>query len=115
MNSMIERRKYKRLPESIQVKYEVISDEFKVPFSSYTKNISEGGFLIRLNNYIPVNSIIKLKFYIKDNEEFIPAEARIVRIEEVVKDKLYEAGIEIVIMEKKDFDLLSKYINRKIN
>ncbi len=111
---MIERRRYKRIPDTIQVKYEIIDDKVKVPFSSYTKDISAGGFLIRINSYIPVNSIIKLKFYIKDNEEFISAEARVVRIQEVVKDKLYDAGIEFVVIEKKDFDLLSRYVSNKI-
>ncbi|HOJ63195.1 MAG TPA: PilZ domain-containing protein [Spirochaetota bacterium] len=112
---MIERRKYKRIPDTIQVKYEIINDKMKVPYSSYTKDISAGGFLIRINSYIPVNSIIKLKFYIKDHDEFIPAEARVVRIQEIVKEKLYDAGIEFVIIEKKDFDLLSQYVTNKIN
>jgi len=111
---MIERRRYKRIPDTIQVKYEVINDTVKVPFSSYTKDISAGGFLIRINNYIKPESIIKLKFYIENNEEFIPAEARVVRIEEIVKDKIYEAGIELIVIDKKDFDLLDKYIANKL-
>lgn len=111
---MIERRKYKRIPDTIQVKYEIIDDIRKVPFSSYTKDISAGGFLIRINKYIPVNSIIKLKFYVKDHSEFIPAEAKVVRIEEIVKEKLYDAGIEFIVIEKEDFDALSKYIENKI-
>ncbi len=111
----IERRKYKRIPDTIQVKYEIINDIMTVPFSSYTKDISIGGFLIKINNEIPVNSIVKLKFYIKDSNEFIPAEAKVVRIGEIIKNKVYEAGIEFINIDKKDMELLSKYVTSKIN
>ncbi|HNZ26034.1 MAG TPA: PilZ domain-containing protein [Spirochaetota bacterium] len=108
-----EKRKFTRIRETIQIKYEIIDSSSKILQTSYTQDISAGGFLIRLNSPLPIGSVLKLKFFIKDGSEFIPAEARVIRIDEIVADRVYEAGVELINVDKKDFELLMRYVTKK--
>ncbi|MBP7551828.1 MAG: PilZ domain-containing protein [Spirochaetes bacterium] len=108
-----EKRKFTRIRETIQIKYEIIDSSSKILQTSYTQDISAGGFLIRVNAPLPIDSILKLKFFIKDGPEFIPAEARVIRIDEIAAGKVYEAGIELINVDKKDIELLTHYVTKK--
>lgn len=110
-----EKRQFQRISNAIQVKYEVIDSKSKIPLTSYTRDISAGGFLIRLNSPLPINTVIKLKFFIEESGGFIPAEAKIVRVDEVVEGKVYEAGVQLININEKDVELLFKYVINKTN
>jgi c-di-GMP-binding flagellar brake protein YcgR len=108
-----EKRIYKRVTDAVQVKYEV--DANIIPKTSYTKDISEGGILFNTNTILPIDSIIKVKFFIKDSQEFIPATAKVIRIEEIVENKLYEVGIKFIDIETQDFKKLTGYVAKNLD
>ena len=110
----MERRSYKRIDDSIQVKFVMKSDKWgSIPYdTSYTKNISGGGFLF--NSKIPINvgEIIEVKFYIQSRQEFVMAVAKVVRVIDIVENKLYEIGIQFLSIKDDDEKMLLKYVSK---
>lgn len=101
-------RIYRRFSEAIQIKYEF--ENKKMPKTSYTKDISQNGFLFRTNENVPIGSILAIKFFIKDIGNFIEAEGKVIRIEEMIPDKLYEVGIELFGLSDHDNNQISQYL-----
>lgn len=110
-----EKRAFKRIDDSLQIKYEILNSDFIMPLTSYTKNVSKGGFLFRSNVPVNLSSVLKLKFYLNDFSEFICADAKVVRVEEVVENKIYDIGIKFININEEDIDKLTKYVSKKYN
>lgn len=113
----IDKREYERISDAIQVKFTQADKKWSsIPYStSYTKNMSEGGFLFYSKNPIDVGSNIEIKFFLKDSTNFVSAIARVVRIGEISSNNLYEIGISFVDIEQQTMNILSKYILKKNN
>jgi len=109
-----EKRVYKRLDNRLQVKYETIESNSAIPLTTYTRNISTGGFLFRSSSPVKLGSSLKLKFFLEDASEFISSEAKVVRVEEIVDNKIYDIGIEFINISEKDVEKLTKYLTNKL-
>ena len=109
-----EKRAFKRIDNRLKVKYETVESNSSIPLTTYTKNVSSGGFLFRSNNPVKFGSVIRLKFFLENLNEFISAEAKVVRVEEIVENKIYDIGIEFVNVPDSDIDKLIKYLTNKL-
>jgi len=109
-----ERRAYKRISDSLQIKFEVSNIDIIMPSTSYTKDISQGGFLFRTNNVLEVGSIINIKILLHKSDEFISSLAKVVRVEEIVEGKIYDIGINFINITDNDIEKLSKYVTNKL-
>ncbi|HOV14343.1 MAG TPA: PilZ domain-containing protein [Spirochaetota bacterium] len=109
-----DRRAYKRIDNRLQVKYEVVDSNSMMPLTTYTKNVSSGGFLFRSSAPVEFGSLLRLKFYLDNLDEFVSADAKVVRIEEIVENKIYDIGIKFININDDDVLKLTKYVTNKL-
>jgi c-di-GMP-binding flagellar brake protein YcgR len=111
----IERRIYNRIAESIQVKFVPADTKWSsIPYdTTYTRNISGGGFLFTSITALNIGDIIELKFYVNNSNEFVPATAKVVRVCDIVDNKLYEIGIQFLKIREEDLQLLLQFVSGK--
>lgn len=91
---MQERKKRKEF--EIDVKYIHENDPLTLLKSSFSKNISTGGFCIRSYEKLSVNDVIIIRFYLEDMSNYSEAKAKIVWTEEVIPKSIYDSGIEFL-------------------
>jgi len=108
-----ERRSFKRIDSRLQVKYEVVDANSLMPLTTYTKNVSCDGLLFRSNNPVGVGTIMKLRFYLDNFNEFIAADARVVRVEEIVEGKIYDIGVKLINVGDDSIEKLTGYVTKK--
>lgn len=83
-------------------KYKLIStptDKNTLVLTS-TKDISGGGMRLKLNQYIPVSSVIQLYINFPAFPSPIPTLAKIMWIRKIKWKNAYEAGVQFVDMEE---------------
>jgi len=61
-----QRRRYPRIDITLPVEYRLITDREKPPKSVVAMNISAGGLLLILSEYLPVSSCLEMTLYIGD-------------------------------------------------
>ena len=105
----MEKRQHRRLNKSIQIKYHSHDVIEGLPYSSFTRDISAGGFLMRTNDPLVVGEVIDMKFYI-GTEEFIPAKMKVVRVKEVVPGHLFDVGLQMTEIKDDDYKMLTDYL-----
>ncbi len=93
---MIDKRKFIRIPQSLQIVYE-ISNNPKTQFF-LTRNISQGGVSFYTHEFIPKATILKIRFSLP--EFSYDGFARVIWIREDVKDDRFEIGTEFMNMPK---------------
>lgn len=103
-----ERRRFVRIPFWFVARYKALKEkkgsgaadaqmngiqrkEFK---DAYGKNISTGGILIETEEYFPVSTVLEIELDIPSLPESIIVRARVVRSDEIEKDKLYDNGVQ---------------------
>ncbi|MCX5695708.1 MAG: PilZ domain-containing protein [Candidatus Omnitrophica bacterium] len=89
---MIDRRKFVRIPQSLNIAYE-ISNNPKTQFF-LTRNISQGGVSFFTHEFIPKETILKIRFSL--TEFSYDGFARVVWVREDTKDDRYEIGVEFM-------------------
>ncbi|MBR6199706.1 MAG: PilZ domain-containing protein [Spirochaetales bacterium] len=109
----MEKRQYQRLSKSIQIKYHSHDNIEGLPHSSFTRDISAGGFMMRTNERLELGEEIDMKFYI-GTEEFIPAKVKVVRADEVVPNKLYDIGLQLIDISQSDLQMLNDYMDSNL-
>ena len=97
---MKEKRKAERLEEYNEITVSVISGEEdlpkeKIPYSN-SQDISVSGAQIRGNVLLPVDTLLKIDFKLKDLQQKITALGKIKWIKMIIENKYYEAGVEFV-------------------
>ncbi len=110
MDTTKEKRHYQWVDRIIQVKYESPDNKSGLMQTSFTRDISEGGFMVRMTEEIPVGVVLSLKFYI-GTTEFIPAKAEVMRIKPIVLGKLYDVGLQLKEISEEGHQMLVDYLN----
>ncbi|MBQ3922734.1 MAG: PilZ domain-containing protein [Spirochaetales bacterium] len=105
----MEKRQYQRLSKSIQIKYKSHGNIEGMLKSTFTRDISAGGFMIRTDEKLTIGEKIEMKFYV-GTEEFIPAKVQVVRVEDVVPNRIYNIGMQIVEIKDEDEKILMDYL-----
>jgi hypothetical protein len=91
---MKEKRKTERLKEFNEITTTVISGEKN--FYNYSEDISVSGAKIRGNIFLPVDTLLKLDFTLKNLQQKITAVGKVKWIKIIIENKYYEAGVEFV-------------------
>jgi len=112
----VERRKVKRLPEKNEVTITTISDSKtnsnEKIICSHSNDISVLGAKIQVNYFLPVNSLLKMDFSLKNWISKLTAFGRVRWIKNIFNDKSsYEAGVEFVNSTPEDIEKRTKYIS----
>ncbi len=114
---MDERRRVNRLVGENEVTITIISDEGANPkekvLLSKSKDISVLGTRIQFNYYLPVNTLIKIDFNLKDLYHKITAIGKVIWIKAVYEDESYEAGIQFIDSIPEEIRLQEHYASGK--
>lgn len=105
---MLERRRFVRVPEDSQISYEILSDTKSGDF--ITKDISQGGIRFLVHEFIPKDSLLKIRLTLQKITFSFEAIARIVWIREDPRNERYEVGVEFTNISKKATERLIDYI-----
>lgn len=105
---MIERRRFIRIPDSSQISYEILT-ELKVK-DFLTKNISQGGLRFFVHEFIPHNSILKIRLTLSKSAFCFETLAKVVWVSEDPHSERYEIGVEFVNIPRNATEHLIDYI-----
>ena len=91
---MLERRKFIRIPQSAEISYEIANKPEIYTF--ITRNVSRGGISFFAHSFIPLGTIVRVKFSLA--EFSYDGFAKIVWVKEVIYNEKYEVGAEFMNM-----------------
>lgn len=99
MDKAAERRKFIRVPERLQISYEVVSCQ---KIGEYlTRDVSQGGIRFLVHDFIPQGSCLKVNLAL-DSHLSCEAHAKVVWIRENTFSEEYEIGVEFISMPSED-------------
>jgi len=114
---MVEKRRVKRYKEDNDVAITIVSEKGENAkekvVCSQSKDISLLGTKIQINYFLPVNSLLKLDFSLKDLYSKISAVGQVRWIKALFENKSYEAGVEFVETPAEEVEKREKYIAKK--
>jgi c-di-GMP-binding flagellar brake protein YcgR len=108
---MKEKRKTERLKEFNEITTTIISGEKN--FYNYSEDISVSGAKIRGNVYLPIDTLLKIDFTLKNLQQKITALGKVKWIKTIIENKYYEAGVEFVNTSREAIEKLENYISWK--
>jgi c-di-GMP-binding flagellar brake protein YcgR len=110
--TILEKRKFPRLPLTVKVKYEVLKVSPLRAEENQSKNVSAGGICLVLREKINIGALLRLKLSLQDEVNFIIVTGKVVWAEEFsVNDyKAYDCGIEFVDVAPQDQKNISHYL-----
>jgi hypothetical protein len=73
-------------------------------------NISLSGMSLRVQEFIPVGSLLELQIRLGQSPKVIWSQAQVVRIREVLSEDCYEIGLQF-IKDEECFKAVGEYIN----
>ena len=116
---MYERRRAKRIAEESEVTITIIAGGKKYPrgkvIYNSSRDISVLGARIQSNIFLPVDTLLKIDFKMKNLQQMITAMGKVKWIKVVCEDECYDGGVEFVNTPKEAIDKLSAYITWKQN
>ncbi|MFA4992940.1 MAG: PilZ domain-containing protein [Candidatus Omnitrophota bacterium] len=106
---MQERRRYTRVPESLQIAYEIIPAEAIKEY--LTKDISQGGIRFLTHEFIPKDSRLRIRIIFPKTLLFsFEALVKCMWIREVPYSEEFEVGVEFIDLPPEILDYLINYI-----
>ena len=103
-----EKRKTERLKEFNEITTTVLSGEKN--FYNYSEDISVSGAKIRGNIPLPIDTLLKIDFTLKNLQQKITALGKVKWIKIIIENKYYEAGVEFVNTPLEAIKKLEDYI-----
>lgn len=94
-----ERRKYIRLKAYHLAKYRCLSNPEKPAVTASIKDIGGGGVCLRVEEQIPVSSILQIYINFPQMPQAIPCLAKVVWAKKLGKTNRYELGIQFLEIE----------------
>jgi len=114
---MKEKRKKERIKEFNEITITVISDGENLPegkdMYNYSEDISVSGAKIRSNIILPVDTLLKIDFTLKNLQQQITAVGKIKWVKVIINDDYYEAGVEFVDTPDEAIQKIEDYISWK--
>lgn len=114
---MKEKRKAERLKEFNEITIKIISEAANLAkgknMYNYSEDISTSGAMIRGNIILPVDTLLKIDFKLKNLEKTITAVGKVKWIKIIIEDKYYEAGVEFVDTPDEAIQKINNYISWK--
>lgn len=114
---MDEKRRAKRLKEESEVTITIVAggkkySKEKVIYNS-GKDISAAGAKIQSNIFLPIDTLLKIDFKLKNLQQMITATGKVKWIKIICEDECYHAGVEFVNTPAEAIKKLSDYISWK--
>jgi c-di-GMP-binding flagellar brake protein YcgR len=75
------------------------------------QNISTGGMLIEGDEPLKIGTIIKLDLFIKKRKKLHRFMCRVVRIEEILINKLFEIGVAFINLSEEQKVIVKELVN----
>lgn len=114
---MEEKRKAERLEDVNEIVISIISGENNLPEEeicySHCKDISVSGTRLRATIILPVDTILKVDFTLKDLQQKITTFGKVKWIKVIIDDQYYEAGLEFVDTPSEAIRRIEDYIEWK--
>ena len=111
---MIEKRAAPRLEEGVDVVVTVISGGKTLPkekiMYNYIRDFSATGVSIQTNIFLPVGTLLNIKFTLKTLKEKINAVGKVRWVNIIHENKYYETGVEFVNAPVYTLQMLEDYI-----
>lgn len=105
---MEERRKYIRIPDSSKISYKLIPASTQG--DHLTKDISRGGIKFLAHQFVPKDSLLKLKLTLCKTAATFEAIAKVMWIRQVPHQSNYEVGVQFIDIPQKAVEHLLDYI-----
>jgi Tfp pilus assembly protein PilZ len=114
-NNDSEKRRFQRLDTRVQVilTYPDKKDGTRMMRESVSRNLSRSGILITNSKAIDLGTFIIAKFTLPNEPEPIEIFAKVVRVEEVGKDR-YDIGITFTSFTKEAMEQLKKFLLKEL-
>ena len=105
---MKDNRKFIRIPESAEISYRLIKN-IKTS-GALSRDISKGGLRFFVSEFIPRESILKIKIGLKKITYSFEATAKVKWIKKRFANESFEIGVEFMEVPQKDLKHLEQYI-----
>jgi c-di-GMP-binding flagellar brake protein YcgR len=108
----IEKRRHQRLDYYCLVKYRPLyhKGEYREIVTSL-RNLSSGGILLKLKDWLPQGSELEVKLNITQLKESLVATAKVVRVSRQKSGEGYWCGVEFLAMSEEDKKRLTDFIS----
>ncbi|MFC1631223.1 ATPase, T2SS/T4P/T4SS family [Candidatus Omnitrophota bacterium] len=118
-----ERRTFPRLDAKIHVHYKVVKQKTEQSRGGYqtteytrnTNNIGSGGLLFISDTALPPGTVLELSIDLPDAKRPIQCLCRVLRIEEVIVNKIFELAVCFLDIAGADRNRLNKYIEQSLD
>lgn len=74
---------------------------------SLGKDISQGGVQIRVQQFLPLRSIVNLKIHLTNPSRTVPVKGLVVWVREVPESEVFDIGIQFMELDRTDMSLES--------
>ncbi len=91
---MEERRKFVRIPDSLEISYKSLPKMESKYF--YTKNIGQGGICFMVHEFVPKNSKLKIRINFKKISFSFEALGNVRWVKKERYGERYEVGVELI-------------------
>ncbi|MEW6075088.1 MAG: PilZ domain-containing protein [Candidatus Omnitrophota bacterium] len=98
-----EKRKFSRVSEYDEISYSIIPHPKSK--NKLTLDLSAGGIRFIADEFIPLNSLLRLEIRLLHCSKVINAIAKVVRVKSLFGDERFEIGVEFVDIKKEDLVL----------
>jgi c-di-GMP-binding flagellar brake protein YcgR len=117
--TIVEKRKFPRLPYNISVKIDVLIAYTSKVEETQAKNTSVGGICIVIVEKVKIGALVRLRFSLPGETKFIAVRGKVVWIEEfsvshASPHKAYDCGVEFLDITPQDQEKLNHYITARI-
>jgi len=109
---MQERRKYTRIPESLQIAYEILPAEAIREY--LTKDISQGGIRFLTHEFIPKDSRMRIRITFPRTLFSFEALVKCMWVIEMPYGEEFEVGVEFIDLPPEIADYLVSYIRASL-
>ena len=111
---MDERRRSRRLKEENEITITILAGNKKYPKEKVIyntgKDISASGANIQSNIFLPIDTLLKIDFKLKNLQHMITTMGKVKWIKIICEDECYDAGIEFVNTPQEAMQKLADYI-----
>lgn len=101
-------RKFIRIPESTEISYRLIKNIKTI--GALSKDISKGGLRFFVSEFIPNESILKIKIGLEKTHYSFEVMAKVKWIKKRFANESFEIGVEFIEVPRKDLQKLEQYI-----
>lgn len=109
----IERRQYVRVKTNSIMKLQELSGAIDHK-NAIPKNISRGGILFEYNKPFPLATVLDIEIKLPEIGKSIECYAKVVRLEEIIHEKVYDIGVSFISIPEKDIIDLIRFIDIKL-